>query len=184
MHRDPSDLGSVILFRIIPKERTLDQHERKNRRKSAFSLYCSAKQLKCNLRILAFAPTKPPFHLLGFPFRRSLEATFLVSRVLGSLSTRVFETRTATGSELFSLLTCFYTTTFTLLSIFAPLQMISIKIWETPLSWHAKCSLPVAVRVSKTRVLKLPINTPITPTENDVAPKTIGGTQASPVAFC
>ena len=24
------------------------------------------------------------------------------------------------------------------------------------LSWHAKCSLPVAVRVSKTRVLKLP----------------------------
>ena len=127
MHRDPSDLGSVILFRIIPKERTLDQHERKNRRKSAFSLYCSAKQLKCNLRILAFAPTKPPFHLLGFPFRRSLEATFLVSRVLGSLSTRVFETRTATGSELFSLLTCFYTTTFTLLSIFGPLQMISIK---------------------------------------------------------
>ena len=81
MHRDPSDLGSVILFRIIPKERTLDQHERKNRRKSAFSLYCSAKQLKCNLRILAFAPTKSPFHLLRFPFRRSLEAAFLVSRV-------------------------------------------------------------------------------------------------------
>ena len=24
------------------------------------------------------------------------------------------------------------------------------------MSWHAKCSLPVAVRVSKTRVLKLP----------------------------
>ena len=81
MHRDPSDLGSVILFRIIPKERTLDQHERKNRRKSAFSLYCSAKQLKCNLQILAFAPTKSPFHLLCFPLRRSLEAAFLVSRV-------------------------------------------------------------------------------------------------------
>ena len=32
----------------------------------------------------------------------------------------------------------------------------SIKIWETPLSWHVKCSLPVAVHVSKTRVLKLP----------------------------
>ena len=74
---------------------------------------------------------------------------------LGSLSTRVFETRTATGSELFSLLTCFHTTTFTLLSIFSPLQMISIKIWETPLSCHVKCSLPVSVRVSKTRVLKL-----------------------------
>ena len=34
--------------------------------------------------------------------------------------------------------------------------MISIKIWETLLSWHANCSLPVAVHVSKTRVLKLP----------------------------
>ena len=70
---------------------------------------------------------------------------------------RVFETRTATGSDLFSLLTCFHATTFTLLSIFSPLEMISTKIWETPLSWHAKFSLPVAVRVSKTRVLKLPI---------------------------
>ena len=75
---------------------------------------------------------------------------------LGSLSTRVFETRTATRSELFSLLTCFHTTTFTLLSIFSPLEMISIKIWEKPLSWHAKFSLPFAVRVSKTRMLKLP----------------------------
>ena len=28
-------------------------------------------------------------------------------------------------------------------------------IWETSLSWHAKCSLPVAVSVSKTRMLKL-----------------------------
>ena len=35
--------------------------------------------------------------------------------------------------------------------------MTGIKIWETPLSWHAKYSLPVAVRVSKTRVLKLPV---------------------------
>ena len=76
--------------------------------------------------------------------------------VLGSLRLRVFETRTATGSELFSLLTCFHTTTFTLLSIFFPLEMISTKIWETPLSWRVKCSLPVAVRVSNTRNLKLP----------------------------
>ena len=27
--------------------------------------------------------------------------------------------------------------------------MISIKMWETPLSWHTEYSLPVAVRVSK-----------------------------------
>ena len=76
---------------------------------------------------------------------------------IGSLSSRVFETRTVTGSDLFSLLTCFHATTFILLNIFSPLEIISTKIWETPLSWHAKFSLPVAVRVSKTRVLKLPI---------------------------
>ena len=34
--------------------------------------------------------------------------------------------------------------------------MSSIKIWGATRFWHAKCSLPVAVRVSKTRVLKLP----------------------------
>ena len=79
-----------------------------------------------------------------------------LSSLVWSLSTRVFETRTDTGSELFSLLTCLHTTTFTLLSIFSPLEMINTKIWETPLSWYAKCSLPVAVRVLKTRVLKLP----------------------------
>ena len=64
--------------------------------------------------------------------------------ILGSLSTRIFKTRTATGSELFSLLTRLHTTTFTLPSIFSPLEIISIKMWETPLSWNAKCSLPVA----------------------------------------
>ena len=78
------------------------------------------------------------------------------SMKLGSLSARVFETRTATGSELFSLLTYLHTTEFALPSIFSALEMLGIKIWETPLSWHAKCPLPVVVRVSKTRVLKLP----------------------------
>ena len=34
--------------------------------------------------------------------------------------------------------------------------MISINIGEIRLSWHAKFSFLVAVRVSKTRVLKLP----------------------------
>ena len=62
----------------------------------------------------------------------------------------------ATGSELFSILTCLSTTTFILIGIFPPLEMISIKICETPLSWHAKFSFLVAVRVSKTRLLKFP----------------------------
>ena len=80
----------------------------------------------------------------------------MLFKTIGSLSTRVFETRTATGSELFSLLACPHTTTFTLLSMFSPLEMNSIKIWETIRSKNANCSLPVAVRASKTRVLKLP----------------------------
>ena len=54
----------------------------------------------------------------------------------------VFEMQMATGSELFSLLSCLHATTFTLPSIFSPLEMISIKIWETPMSWRVKCSLP------------------------------------------
>ena len=81
---------------------------------------------------------------------------------IGSLSTRVFETRTATGSELFSLLTCLHPTAFALPSIFSPLEMLGIKIWETPLSWHARCPLPVDVRLSKTCVLKLPNYSSIT----------------------
>ena len=62
------------------------------------------------------------------------------SKGTGSLGTSVFETRTATGNELFALLTCLHTTTFTLRSLISPLEMISIKIWEweTPLSWHVK----------------------------------------------
>ena len=60
-----------------------------------------------------------------------VSTTFLL---IGSLSTRVFEMRTVTGSELFLLLTCPHTTTFTKLSIFSPLETSSINIWETILS--------------------------------------------------
>ena len=67
--------------------------------------------------------------------------------------------QTATGSELFSLLTCLHATKITLTSILSPLEMISLKVWDTPLSWHAKYSLPFAVPLSKTRVLKLPNTT-------------------------
>ena len=76
--------------------------------------------------------------------------------LLGSLSSCVFETRAVNESELSSLLICPHLTTFTLLSIVSPLKTSSIKIWETIRSHYEKFSLPVAVRVSKTRVLKLP----------------------------
>ena len=81
-----------------------------------------------------------------------------ITTILGSLSTRVFEPRTATGSELFSILTCPHTTAFTLLSIFSPLEMSGIKMREIIRSKQAERSLPDAVRVSKTRVLKFPIS--------------------------
>ena len=84
-------------------------------------------------------------------------SSFNLIGALESLSTHVSKTQIATGSKLFSLLTCLPTTTFTLLSIFSPLEMISLIIWETPVFWHAKCSLPVAVRTSKILALKLPI---------------------------
>ena len=47
-------------------------------------------------------------------------------------------------------------TTFTLLTIFSSLQMISIKIWETTLSWHANWSLPVAANWGKCQWVKSP----------------------------
>ena len=50
------------------------------------------------------------------------------NEILGSLSTQAFETRTATGSEPFSLLICLHTLTFTLLRIFSPLEMITLKL--------------------------------------------------------
>ena len=59
----------------------------------------------------------------------------------------------ANGNRKWAIFTfnCPHTTKFPLLSIFSLLEM-SIKIR----SWHAKCSLPVAVHVSETRVLKFP----------------------------
>ena len=53
----------------------------------------------------------------------------------------------ASRSGLFSRLICLHTTTF--IVSFSPLETISLKIWETLLSWHAKCTLPVAIHVSK-----------------------------------
>ena len=67
------------------------------------------------------------------------------ARVFDSLSTR----RASIGSELFSSLVCLHTTIFILLSIFSIGETISLKMRERPLSWRAKCSLPVSVRGSK-----------------------------------
>ena len=82
------------------------------------------------------------------------DVNYMIS--LESLSTTVFEARTATGGELFSLLTCPHNNSFALPSIFSPLGINdNTDINKTIRSWHEKWSLPVAVRVSKMRVLKL-----------------------------
>ena len=62
----------------------------------------------------------------------------------------VFERGTATGSDLFSYLTCLHTNIFILLSIFSIGEKVSLKIRERLMSWRAKCSVPVLVRGSKT----------------------------------
>ena len=78
--------------------------------------------------------------------------------LLGSLSRDVFEQRTSTGSELFSLLVCLDANKFVLLSFFALIKTIYPRVSTEPLPNDAKSSLPVDVRRSKTLLLKLPIN--------------------------
>ena len=76
---------------------------------------------------------------------------------LGSLSTRVFETRTATGREQFAFLDRIVSQIFILFISNGEkiLSNVNVVVWGQVKSENS--SLPVAVRVSKTRVLKLPI---------------------------
>ena len=76
--------------------------------------------------------------------------------VLGSLSKGVFERRTATANETFSLFTRLGATIFVILSVFTLIEKIYLKIRAHPLLKNEKRLLPVAVRRSKTPLLKLP----------------------------
>ena len=77
---------------------------------------------------------------------------------IGSLSSNVFERRTSTGSEVFSLLTCLDDIKFVFLSFFTVIEAIWLKICAKPPSKNEKRPLPVDVRGSKTLLLKLPNN--------------------------
>ena len=79
---------------------------------------------------------------------------------LGSLSKDVFERRTSTGSEAFSLYICLDANKFVLLSFFSLIKRIYRRVSTKPLPNDAKSPLPVDVRRSKTLLLKLPINVP------------------------
>ena len=76
--------------------------------------------------------------------------------LLGSLSKDVFERRTSTGSEAFSLFIRLDTTKFVLLSFFSPIKTIYLRVSTKPQPNAAKSPLLVDVRHSKTLLLKLP----------------------------
>ena len=76
---------------------------------------------------------------------------------IGSLSSDVFERRTSTGREVFSLLTCLDDIKFVFLSFFTFIEAIWLKICGKPLSKNETRPLPVDVRRSKTLLLRLPV---------------------------
>ena len=77
------------------------------------------------------------------------------NRSLLNIRELVFERRTATGNETFSLFTRLGATTFVILSVFTRIETIYLKIRAHPLPKNEKRPLPVAVRRSKTSLLKL-----------------------------
>ena len=73
-----------------------------------------------------------------------------------SLSKDVFERRTSTGSEAFSLFICLGANKFVLPSFFSLIKTIYPRVWTKPLPNDAKSPLPVDIRRFKTLLLKLP----------------------------
>ena len=69
----------------------------------------------------------------------------------------MFEGRTSTGSEPFSLFICLDANKFVLLSFFSLIKRIYPRVSNKPLPNDAKGPLPVDVRRSTTLLLKLPI---------------------------
>ena len=80
----------------------------------------------------------------------------LPDTLIGTLSKDVFERRTSTGSEAFSLFICLDANKLVLLSFFSLLKTIYPRVSTKPLPNDAKSPLPVDVRSSKTLLLKLP----------------------------
>ena len=85
----------------------------------------------------------------------NIQVVSVISGVIGSLSSSVFERRTSTGSELFSFLICLDATKFVWLSVFTLIETTCPKICSKSQLKCAKSPLPVDVRRSKTSLLKL-----------------------------
>ena len=86
----------------------------------------------------------------------SFFGTELLHMPIGSLSKDVFERRTSTGSEAFSLFICLDANKFVLLSVFSLIKTIYTRVSTKPLLTDVKSPLLVDVRRSKTLLLKLP----------------------------
>ena len=80
--------------------------------------------------------------------------------VLGNLSRDVFERRTSTGSEAFSLFIRLDANKFVEIIFFSLIKTIYWRIWTKPLPIDGKSQLPVDVRPLKTLLLKLPFVEP------------------------
>ena len=74
----------------------------------------------------------------------------------GNLSKDVFERRTSTRSEAFSLFIRLDANKFVVIIFFSLIKTIYPRIWTKPLPIDGKSQLPVDVRPSKTLLLKLP----------------------------
>ena len=74
---------------------------------------------------------------------------------LESLSKDVFEPRTSTGSEVFSLTTCLGAKKLVLIRFFSLIRTIYLRVSTKPTPNDANVPLPVDVRRSKTLLLKL-----------------------------
>ena len=80
----------------------------------------------------------------------------VISYTVGSLSEDVFQGRTSSGSEPFSLFICLDSNKFVSLSFFSLIKTIYPRVSTKPLPNDAKSPLPVDVRRSTTLLLKLP----------------------------
>ena len=80
-----------------------------------------------------------------------------LTKILGTLSKDVFEPRTSTGSEAFSLFICLDANKLVLLSFFSLLKTIYPRVSTKSFPSDAKSPLPVDVRRPKRLLLKLPI---------------------------
>ena len=94
---------------------------------------------------------------MPLPFAQASNARACFDCLKKLLSRDVFEQRTLTGREVFSLLVYLAATKFVLLIVFFHMQTICQNIWVKPLPKKENCLLLGDLRCSKTSLLKLPI---------------------------